>query len=625
MGYTPCMEGEDLVMLDTLKNLLIGSPVPTKQLGETRLNKVRALASFSPGALSSLAYANQEIYLALVVAGSVGLSQAWPISLAITALLLIVALSYYQTIHGYPSGGGSYVVARENLGTLPGLLAASALLVDYVLTAAVSLTAGLEAIASAAPALWPYRVPAALLILAVITLVNLRGMRETGSLMTIPVYLFLLCYFPMLAFGAWRVISEGPVSLAATAPPALQPLTLLLLLRAFATGCTAMTGIEAVSNGVPVFRAPAAQNAGRTLLVMAALMSVLFAASIWITQSLAVISGPQETILSALARSILGTGPAYWVIQVTTLLILAVAANTSFAGFPQLAALLARDGFLPRQLAGLGDRLVFANGILWLTLITGALIVVSRGHSHALIPLFAVGAFLAYTLSQIGMVRHWARTHGRGWQLKAAINGLGAVTTAVTLLVVLLEKFRDGAWLTVIVIPAFTLGFGQIRHHYRAVASQLSLRGLPPSLKPFPAPRVVIPISGIHRGIVDALGFARTIAQDITAVYVELEPGMGAHIQQEWEAWWPDVPLVVVPSPYRSLVGPLLDYLDATDNEHHDGQLAVVILPEFVPAKRWHGILHNQTARLLKAALLYRRRRQGFQRVIIDVPYHLRR
>lgn len=612
-------------MLDSLKNLLIGSPVPTKQLAETRLNKVRALASFSPGALSSIAYANQEIYLALVIAGSVGLSQAGPISLAITALLLIVALSYYQTIHGYPSGGGSYVVARENLGTLSGLLAASALLVDYVLTAAVSLTAGLEAMASAAPALWPYRVPAALLILAVVTLVNLRGARETGSLMTIPVYLFLLCYFPMLALGAWRVISGGPVSLAAAAPTALQPLTWLLLLRAFATGCTAMTGIEAVSNGVPVFRAPAAQNAGRTLLVMAVLMSALFAVSIWITQSLAVVSGPQETILSALARRILGTGPAYWIIQVSTLLILAVAANTSFAGFPQLAALLARDGFLPRQLSGLGDRLVFANGILWLALITAALIIVSRGDSHALIPLFAVGAFLAYTLSQIGMVRHWARTQGRGWQIKAAINGLGAAATGVTLLVVLLEKFRDGAWLTVIAIPALTLGFGQIRRHYRAVASQLSLRGLPPSLKPFPAPRIVIPISGIHRGIVDALGFARTISQDITAVYVELEPDQGARIQQEWAAWWPDVPLVVVPSPYRSLVGPLLDYLDATDREHHDGQLAVVLLPEFVPARRWHGILHNQTARLLKAALLYRRRRLGFQRVIIDMPYHLRR
>jgi amino acid transporter len=611
-------------MLDTLRHWLIGSPLPTKQLSETRLNKVRALAAFSPGALSSIAYANQEIYLALVVAGSVGLGMATPVSLAITVLLAAVTVSYYQTIHGYPSGGGSYVVARENLGTLPGLIAASALLIDYTLTAAVSLTAGMEAIASAFPALWAYRVPAALLMLGGIALINLRGTRETGTLMAIPVYFFLLCYLPMLAFGAWRLFAEGPGSLAATAPPATQPLTALLLLHAFATGCTAMTGIEAVSNGVPTFRPPKAQNAGRTLLVMALLMGVLFAGSIWLTQEFAVVSGPQETILSALAHRILGSGPAYLAIQVATLLILAVAANTSFAGFPQLAALLAQDGFLPRQLTGLGDRLVFSNGILALAFATAALIVAFRGDSHALIPLFAVGAFLAYTLSQAGMVIHWRRDRTRGWGIKAGINGLGAVVTGATLLIVFVSKFIGGAWITAIVIPALTVGFLQVRRHYRTVANQLSLRGLPPSLRPAPPARVVVPISGIHRGIVDAIRFACSITGDVTAVYVELQPGSGEAIRREWEAWWPDVPLVIVPSPYRSLIGPLLDFLDQTDQEHHDGQLAAIVLPEFVPARRWQALLHNQSARLLKTALLYKRRRQGFQRVIIDVPYHLR-
>lgn len=611
-------------MLDSFKHLVIGSPLPTKQLAETRLNKVRALAAFSPGALSSIAYANQEIYLALVLAGSLGLARAWPVSLAIIALLAIVTLSYYQTIHGYPSGGGSYVVARENLGTLPGLTAASALLIDYLLTAAVSLTAGVEAIASAVPVLWQYRIPAALILLVIVTLVNLRGLRETGTLMAVPVYLFLLCYFPMLGLGLWRIVVGGPSSLATAAPPALQPLTLLLVLRAFATGCTAMTGIEAVSNGVPIFRPPEARNAGRTLLVMALLMAALFAGSTWITQQLAVVSGPQETILSALARRILGTGPAYWVIQASTLLILAVAANTSFAGFPQLAALLARDGFLPRQLSGLGDRLVFVNGILWLALATGGLIVVFRGDSHALIPLFAIGAFLAYSLSQAGMVIHWLRVRTVGWPLKSAINGVGACVTAMTLVVVLVSKFRDGAWLTVIAIPTLMLGFLQIRRHYRSVGQQLSLRGLPPSLKPGPAPRAVIPISGVHRGMVDAVEFALAISQDVTGVYVELEPGSGERVRRQWQEWWPDVPLAIVPSPYRSIVGPLLDFLDETDAQHNDGRLATVVLPEFVPAKRWHGLLHNQSARLLKTALLFRRRRLGFQRVIIDVPYHLR-
>ena len=612
------------VMIDSLRHFLIGPPLPTRQLAGERLNKVRALAAFSPDAFSSIAYANQEIYLALVVAGSVGLSQALPISLMITALLAIVALSYYQTIYGYPSGGGSYVVARENLGMLPGLLAASALLVDYVLTAAVSLSAGVEAIASAFPALWGVRIELSLLLLGVITLINLRGAKETGTLMSGPVYLFLFVYLAMLAYGAFRVLTGGVTPLATTAPPAIQPLTAFVLLRAFATGCTAMTGIEAISNGVPAFRPPEAKNAGRTLLVMALLMGVLFVGSIGITQALGVVSGPQETILSALARRLLGSGPAYLIVQAATLLILAVAANTSFAGFPRLAAMLAADGFLPRQLTGLGDRLVFANGILMLSFAAAGLIVVFRGESHALIPLFAIGVFLAYTLSQTGMVRHWVRERGRRWELKAALNGLGATATAITLLVVLVEKFLAGAWLTVLVIPALIVGFLQVRRHFQTVAQQLSLRGLPPSLRPAPTPRIVVPISGIHRGIVDAIAFARSISPDVTAVYVELEPGAGERVRREWQDWWPDVPLVVMPSPYRSIVGPLLDFLDETDRQHNDGQQAAVVLPELVPVRRWQSLLHNHTAQLLKAALLYHRRRLGYQRVIIDVPYHLR-
>lgn len=612
-------------MLESIKHWLIGPPLPTRQLADEQLNKIRALAAFSPGALSSIAYANQEIYLGLLLAGTAGLTQSLPISLLITALLVIVAISYYQTIHGYPSGGGSYVVARENIGGLAGLVAASALMVDYVLTAAVSLTAGVEAIASVYPELWQHRVEASLALLAVITLINLRGMRETGALMSVPVYLFLATYLPMLAYGGIRLLTEGAATLAAAAPTAVQPLTVFLWLRAFSTGCTAMTGIEAISNGVPVFKPPKSHNAGRTLLVMTILMGLLFLGSMALTQGFAVISSPQETILSALARRILGRGPGYLVIQVTTTLILAVAANTSYAGFPQLAALLARDGFLPRQLAGLGDRLVFGHGILALSLVTAGLVILFRGDSHSLVPLFAVGAFLAYTLSQIGMVRHWARVRGPRWQLKAAINGIGGLTTGVTLLIVWSSKFIEGAWITALVIPALVVIFFQIRRHYRMVAGQLSLHGLPPSLRPAPTPRIVVPISGIHRGVVDAIRFARSISPHVTAVYIELEPDSGASVRQKWEEWWPDVPLVVVPSPYRSVLGPLLEFLDRTDEEHNDGQLATVVLPEFVPARRWHALLHNQSARLIKAALLYRRRRHGFQQVIIDVPYHLKR
>ncbi len=611
-------------MLSHLKDLIIGPSLPNSASRGQRLNKIRALAAFSPDALSSIAYANQEIYLGLVVAGGAGLAYAWPIGLTIAALLVIVALSYFQTIHGYPSGGGSYIVARANLGTLPGLVAAAALLVDYVLTAAVSLTAGVAALASAFPMLWPYRTALALVLLAVITLINLRGLQQTGTVMTVPVYLFLVTYLAMLALGCIKLALEGPVAATVPAPIATQPLTLILVLHAFATGCTALTGIEAISNGVPAFKEPQSQNAGRTLIAMAVLMGMLFVGSIGLTQFLGVVSAPDETILSALARRILGGGPLYLLIQISTLLILAVAANTSFADFPRVGAILARDDFLPRQLRGLGDRLVFTNGILLLALATAALILVFGGDTHLLIPLFAIGAFLAFTLSQSGMVAHWYREHGKGWGIKAFFNGTGAMATGATLLIVAFTKFTSGAWITVVVIPLIVFAFYRVNRHYEQVRHQLSLHGLPPSLRPVSPARVVVPISGVHRGMVNAVLFAQSISSNVTGVYVELEPGAGAKVREEWEEWWPDLPFVVIPSPYRSLVGPLLEFLEKTDAEHNDGQLAVVVLPEFVTTGWWQNLLHNQTALVMKAALLYGRRRAGGERVVVDVPFHLR-
>ncbi|CAG0935277.1 Potassium transporter KimA [Thermoflexales bacterium] len=610
-------------MLDHLRHLLIGPPLPTQRLATERLNKVQALAAFSPDALSSIAYANQEIFLGLVVAGSIGLHYAWPIGLAITGLLGVLALSYYQTVHAYPGGGGSYTVARENLGALPGLIAAAALLIDYVLTAAVSLTAGVAAIASAFPALWPYRVEMALVLLVIITIANLRGLRETGTVMAIPVYFFLIAYLTMLAVGVVRAMGTGPVPLAATAPPSFVTLTPFLILHTFAAGCTALTGIEAISNGVPVFKRPESRNAGITLIVMAALMVVLFLGSIALTQYFAVVAGPQETILSALSRQVLGFGWPYLVVQIAMLLILAVAANTSFAGFPRLASILAQDGYLPHQFSRLGDRLVFSNGMIALAALTGLLIVAFNGDSHALIPLFAVGVFLAFTLSQAGMVVHWIKTRGRQWQAKVLINGLGTLTTTSTLLVVGISKFGEGAWIVALLIPLFMLMFQAIQRHYHEVARELTLRGLPPSLKPLVAPRVVLPISGVHRGVLQALRYAQSISDNVTAVYVETNPAATEEVRADWEAWVPAVPLIVVPSPYRSTLGPLLEFLEQTDREHHDGLHATVVLAEFIPARRWQYLLHNQTAWLLKLALIYQRRRFRYTRVIVDVPFYL--
>ncbi len=610
-------------MLNRIREIIIGAPLPTQQSAHEKLNKIRALAAFSPDALSSIAYANQEIYLGLVVAGTAGLNMALPIGLVIVGLLMIVSLSYFQTLHGYPSGGGSYVVARSNLGTGPGLIAGAALLIDYILNVAVSVTAGVAAIASAFPFLWPYKVEIALVLLVLITLANLRGLRETGTLMSIPVYLFLGTYLLMIAYGLIRLAIEGPTA-AVNAPAAIQPLGILLILHAFSTGCTALTGIESISNGVPSFRPPEARNAGRTLIAMAILMGILFIGSIGLTQFLGVVAGPQETILSALARRLMGNGLPYYIIQATTLLILAVAANTSFAGFPRVAAILAKDNFLPRQLTNLGDRLVYSNGILVLSLVSGILVVVFKGDSHALIPLFAIGAFLAFTLSQAGMVVHWWKERGSSWLVKAIINGVGAMTTGITLLVVGVSKFGQGAWITVIILPILVFMFLKVRHHYRVVADELTLRGLPPSLRPAPPLRVVVPVSGVHRAMVEAINFARSISNEVTAVYIELEPGAGETMLAIWQEWWPDVPMVVVPSPYRSIISPLIKYLDETDEQLNDGRLAAVILPEFIPVRWWQNLLHNQTAWLLKAALLYRRRQRGYQRVIIDIPYHLK-
>lgn len=589
------------------------------------MNKIRALAAFSPDALSSLTYASQEIYLGLAAAGAAGLALGFPIAAAITLLLAIVALSYSQTIEGYPNGGGSYVVARENLGPVVALVAGAALLLDYVLTAAVSLTAGVEAIASAFPVLWPYRVALALVLLLLITLLNLRGLSETGTVMSIPVYLFLVSFLGMMGYAVVTQLRGGPADLAATAPLAVKPLTTFLILHAFSAGCTALTGIEAISNSTPAFRPPEARNARITLAWMSVLMGVLFAGAMGLVQYLGITAGPDETILSALTAKVLGRGPLYVVVQFSTLAILAVAANTSFTGFPRVATILSQDRFLPRQLNNLGDRLVFSNGILLLSLLTAVLIIGFGGNSHLLVPLFAVGAFSAFTLSQAGMVRHWIKVRAPGWHWKALVNGVGALTTGLTAIVIAVSKFLEGAWISVLVIPLLILIFLQIYRHYEMVRSQLTMKGLPPSLRPYPKPRIVIPVSGVHRGMIDAVRFACSISDNVTAVFVNMDPNVPEDsIRRSWNEWLPDMPLVILDSPYRSLVEPLLKYLDQTDTEYNDGQQAVLVLPELIPAKPWQAALHNQMAHSLKDALLFNRRERGFQRVIIDVPYHLK-
>ncbi len=607
-----------------LRTLLLGSPLPTAGLSHEKIGKFKALAAFSPDALSSIAYANQEIFLGLAVAGSAGLGFTFSLGIVITAILAIVALSYLQTIHEYPSGAGSYIVAKENLGEFPGLLAAAALMLDYLLVGAVSLTAGVEALASAFPILWPYRVVISIAILVFITILNMRGLQETGTVMSIPVYFFIGSFVLMIVFGLFRLATSPSIPFSVGMPGPAQPLSLFILLRAFASGSTALTGVEAISNGVPVFKKPESMNAGITLIVMSVLMGVLFLGTLGLTQYFGIVAQGEETILSALSRHLFDNSLWYYLIQISTLAMLSVAANTAFAGFPRIAAILAEHRYLPSQLKALGDRLVFANGNLLLAGSTAFLIVIFGGDSHSLIPLFAIGAFMAFTLSQAGMVRHWLRNRTKGWLSKAMINGLGALTTGAVVLIVGAGKFLQGAWITLIIIPLTILLFLRVRHHYEKISDQLSLRGLPPELKPYPKLRFVMPISGVHRGIFQAVDFARSVSKNLIAVYVEVEPGSGKRVRKKWEEWFPDISLKIVPSPYRSIIGPFIEFLDRYDEEVNDGQLAAVILPEFVTEGFLGNILHNQMAWLIKFALLYRRRKKGYQQVIVDVPFHLR-
>ncbi len=614
-----------------LRQILIGTPLPSAGILHERLNKIQALAVFSSDALSSVAYATEEILLVLVVAGSGALSLSLPVALAITALLAIVVTSYYQTIHGYPSGGGAYIVAYENLGVWPGLTAAAALLIDYVLTVAVSITAGIAAFTSAFPELVPYRVELCLLAIVLIAWANLRGVRESGTLFAIPTYGFVLIMLALIASGLIRWFSGTlPHDAVPVLPPAGEvggALTLVLVFRAFASGCTALTGVEAISNGIPAFRKPEAQNAGRTLVAMAFLLGTMFLGISFLARSMAVVPSEHETVVSQIGRQVFGDGALYLSLQIATMLILVLAANTSFAGFPRLAAFLARDRYLPRQLTNLGDRLVFTNGMLLLAILSSVLVVVFDGLTHRLIPLYAVGVFLSFTLSQAGMVRHWSRHQGDGWRFKSAINGLGAVATAVVLGIVAGTKLVHGAWIVIVLIPLIMWMFRTVKRHYELVAEQLSLEGMSPQpwtgLASTRRQKVVVPVSGVHRGTLAALRFARMLSKDVTAVVIDVEPEVTARVREKWPVWGQKIRLVVLDSPYRSMVGPLLAYLDERDREEPERGLALVVFPEFVAARWWHELLHNQTARALKHAVLYRRGLNRKDRVIIDVPYHL--
>lgn len=622
-------------MATAIKRLLVGRALRTEQAAHERLTKKTALAVFSSDALSSTAYATEEILLVLAVAAAAtqgaSFSYVVPISIGIAVLLGIVATSYRQTIHEYPSGGGAYIVAKENLGTTPGLIAGASLLVDYVLTVSVSIAAGVAAITSAAQGtryawLGEHRAILCLVFIAFVAIANLRGVRESGALFAAPTYLFVVSFMFMIAFGFFHYFTYGGAAPVPTQEElktaegySLQPLTLFLLLGAFSNGCAALTGIEAISNGVQAFKKPEARNAATTLIWMALLLTTMFLGTSVMAYLYHVHPKESETVISQFAR-IMFTGSFgwfYYVVQAATAAILVLAANTSFADFPRLSSLLARDRFLPRQLANRGDKLVFSNGIIILAVFSAILVIAFGGDTSRLIPLYAVGVFLSFTLSQAGMVRHWYATRGPRWKKSIVVNAAGALATFVVLCVFVVTKFIHGAWIVVVVIPLLVLFFRAIHSHYLDVAKQLSTEGLE-QLHPL-RHSVVVPISGLHRGVIAALEYAKSISHDknLTAVYVDFDEEATEKLREKWERWSTGVNLVILPSPYRELTRPLLKYIKRLGRQQHDDVITVV-LPEFIPAKWWQHILHNQSSLLLKGALLFKK---GV--IVTSVPYHL--
>jgi amino acid transporter len=623
-----------------IRHYLIGRPLSTADAPHQTIGKAIGLAVFASDALSSTAYATQEIMVILAVAGTMAFGYVFPISLAIVALMAIVTISYEQTIHAYPGGGGAYIVSRDNLGELPAQVAGAALLTDYILTVAVSISAGVAQIVSAYPELFPYRVWVSVGAVFLIMLINLRGVKESGIAFSIPTYFFVVMLFVTVGTGLIRHVT-GTLGVVVDPPHlevenVLSAITPFLLLHAFSSGTAALTGIEAISNGIPAFKEPRSRNAGITLIWMAVILATLFLSISFLASYIDAIPSESETVISQLGRTVFGgRGIPYLLVISATAVILIMAANTAFADFPRLSALAAGDGFLPRQLTFRGSRLVYSNGIVTLSIIASILIIIFKASVTLLIPLYAIGVFLSFTLSQTGMARRWWKIghlkqgkeiieqgstlkYEPGWQYKMLINGFGAFCTSIVMIIFAVTKFREGAWIVLIIIPLLVKFFFTIHHHYKDLASYLSLEkfgGLPARQTRH---RVIMPVSSIHQGALEALRYAKLLSDDVTAVHVSIDPAETEKVQRKWKIWGEGTRLIILDSPFRLLIEPLLEYIEEIIDNHQPNETITVVVPQFIPSKRWHRTLHMRTAEVLRQELLSK---PGV--VVIDVPYQV--
>lgn len=638
-GTTIFQESNQEIPRKTLRQWLIGNPLVTADAPHQTISKRIGLAVFASDALSSTAYATQEIMMVLAVVGSGAMGAVFPISLAILTLMVIVTISYEQTIHAYPGGGGAYIVARDNLGELPAQTAGAALLTDYILTVAVSISSGVAQIISAFPAIGPYRVTIAVFLVLFIMIVNLRGVKESGNVFAIPTYFFVAIMFLTVGLGFVRYFTGSlgmvvnPPEFSMTNPVAVM--TPFLLLHAFSSGTSALTGIEAISNGITAFREPRSKNAGITLIWMAAILGTLFLGISFLSGKIGAVPSEGETIISQLTRTIFnGQGFLYLAVIIGTMVILIMASNTAFADFPRLGALHAGDGFLPHQLTFRGSRLVYSWGIVALAILASLLIILFQASVTRLIPLYAIGVFLSFSLSQTGMARRWWKsghlkpdeeivepgsviTYDDKWKFKMIINGFGAVCTFVVMIVFAVTKFVDGAWIIIILIPILVTGFFTIHHHYKSLAKKLSLENFG-SYPRIVRHRVVVLIAGVHRGSLAALTYAQSLSHDVTALHISLDQKESEKVRAKWDTFGNGVRLVILESPYRLLVEPVLEYIDKLLLIRQSNEILTIVVPQFVPAHWWENLLHNQTALLLRFALLFK---PGL--VIVEVPYQL--
>ena len=615
-------------MASTIKRVLVGKPLASADEGHQRLTKIIALAVFASDAISSTAYAGEEVLLVVLPVATVeqSLNTLLPISIVVMALLAIVVTSYRQTLFAYPSGGGSYIVSKENLGETPSLVAGASLLVDYILTVAVSISAGVAAIVSTRQEWADSRVTICLVCVVVMTVMNLRGVKESGRIFAGPTYIYIVALTMLVGWGLYKSYfgglnpippNEESLSHLRTNAGALTGLTALIVLRAFSSGAIALSGTEAISNGVPAFKKPESKNAATTLTWMGVILGTFFFGISLLAHRLHAVPSEHETLLSVMGGAVFGQGTfLYLLVQISTFAILILAANTAYADFPRLSSIIARDGFLPRQLANRGDRLVFSNGVLVLALVAALLIVAFKGDTSALIQLYAVGVFTGFTLSQAGMVQHHRRLREPGWRRGMIINAVGTFATGLVLLVVLVSKFTEGAWIPAVLVPIIVAFFKAIHRHYQRVERSLDVPA--DYRQPRATHTIVVLVGRVHRATLAALTYAKSLAPDrLVAVTVVSDADQAEEIQHQWDQYNINIPLHIESSPYRELTGPVLAFLDELDAQH-ENDIITVILPEFVLTKWWEQLLHNQSALLLKARLLFRR-----NTVVVSVPYHI--